>query len=504
MKKLSVILILISFFSQLTGFIREVVISFFYGASSISDAYYIALTIPMMFYAFIGKAISTSYIPIYSDVEKKSGKESAFKLTNNVINVSIVVCIFFIIFTWVFTPQIIKILASGFSGESYDFAVNFTRIMIFGTITMVTVNVYSVFLQYNNKYIFPAFNGVLLNFIVIGSTIISALYNNPLILPLGTLFGMMMQTIFLNINSKKMGLKKTFDTNFRSQEIRSIYLLSLPVILGVGVNEINLLIDRTLASRVEGGVSILNYANKLNGLVYGIFVFSLITILYPAVVKAASSKNFELFKSKMNDAFIWVLLLVTPATFGLIFLSHEIISFIYGRGEFSTEDQAVTSVALQFYSIGVLAVSLRLIISRGYYALQDTKTPAVNGIYGLILNAVLNIILFNYLGLIGIPLATSLSSWITLFLLLTHYKNKMQNLYNLKIIKIFSKSIIASIITGLTAKIVSNFLDSDVGLILSVILSSLIYFTCMLLLKVNEFDDLILWMKKMKKYKFRK
>lgn len=490
MKKLSLVLIIISLFSQLTGFIREVVISYFYGASSISDAYYIALTIPMMFYAFIGKAISTSYIPVYSEIENKKGQDNAFKLTNNVITVSILICLLFIILTWAFTPQIVSILASGFVGESYELTIDFTRIMIFGTITMATVNIYSAFLQYNNNYISPAFNGVLLNFIVISSTVLSSLFNNPLFLPIGTFGGMLLQTISLKFFSRKVGLINSIVFNVKNEELKKVFFLSLPVILGVGVNEINLLIDRTLASRVDGGVSILNYANKLNGLIYGIFVFSLITILYPAIIKAANDNKINLFKQKMNDTFVWIVLLVTPATFGLFFLSSEIISFIYGRGEFSTQNQDLTSLALQCYSVGVLAVSLRLVISRGYYALQDTKTPAVNGVYGLLINSILNIILFNYLGLVGIPLATSISSWITLFLLLTHYKNKIQNLIKKEVVILFIKSCIASVIMGLFAKFLFYFLDSNIGLLITIVLATVLYLVLMVLFKVREFENL--------------
>lgn len=155
-------------------------------------------------------------------------------------------------------------------------------------------------------------------------------------------------------------------------------MISLPVIVGQSVNQINVLVDRTLASNIAiGGISAFNYANRLNNFVQGLFVVSITTAPYPMIFKMGAEDKMKGLKSSISEAIAVIDLLVIPATIVAMLFSKEVVTLLFGRGAFTPEAVTMTANALFFYSIGMIDFGLRDILSRGFYALQDTKTPMI-------------------------------------------------------------------------------------------------------------------------------
>lgn len=496
MRKIALILMLISIASQITGFFRELALSYFYGASNISDAYLISLTIPMVIFAFIGKSLSTSFIPIYASIENDIGEKKAVKFTRNLISHLLLIMTLIVVISYVFTPQIIKLFASGFDNPTTEIAIEFSRITIFGIYSMMMVNILTALLQYKNYYLVPALTGIVMNTVVIFSIYLSWFYQELMILSIGTLISMIAQLFLLTPLMKKISFKLNLYYEKNDQNLKEMIYLSIPVIIGVSVNEINVLVDRTIASSVAvGGISALNYANKLNGFIYGIFVFSIATVLYPTIIKKINQGDQEGFLKSFREATNGVLLFVLPATVGLMVLSEPIIKLLYGRGAFDQEALALTSSALFFYSFGIVGVSLRLIISRIYYALKDTKTPMLNATYGMIINIVLNIILSEYLGIGGLALATSIAAIITTTLLFISLRKKIGPLGMKSIFISFLKILLASSFMGMFAKqsyiYFNSFLSGNTSLLISIVIATLFYGVLILLLKIKDVEILL-------------
>ncbi|ERG67720.1 murein biosynthesis integral membrane protein MurJ [Exiguobacterium chiriqhucha] len=496
MRKIALILMLISIASQITGFFRELALSYFYGASNISDAYLISLTIPMVIFAFIGKSLSTSFIPIYASIENDIGEKKAVKFTRNLISHLLLIMTLIVVISYVFTPQIIKLFASGFDNPTTEIAIEFSRITIFGIYSMMMVNILTALLQYKNYYLVPALTGIVMNTVVIFSIYLSWFYQELMILSIGTLISMIAQLFLLTPLMKKISFKLNLYYEKNDQNLKEMIYLSIPVIIGVSVNEINVLVDRTIASSVAvGGISALNYANKLNGFIYGIFVFSIATVLYPTIIKKINQGDQEGFLKSFREATIGVLLFVLPATVGLMVLSEPIIKLLYGRGAFDQEALTLTSSALFFYSFGIVGVSLRLIISRIYYALKDTKTPMLNATYGMIINIVLNIILSEYLGIGGLALATSIAAIITTTLLFISLRKKIGPLGMKSIFISFMKILLASSFMGMFAKqsyiYFNSFLSGNTSLLISIVIATLFYGVLILLLKIKDVEILL-------------
>ena len=132
MKQTAILLMIITIASKVFGFAREIALSYFYGASNISDVYLISLTIPSVIFGFIGVGISTGYIPLYSKIVNERGSKEGTKYTNNLINILMVLCTFIVVFGLFFTEPLVKLFASGFQGENLVLAVQFTKIGLIG------------------------------------------------------------------------------------------------------------------------------------------------------------------------------------------------------------------------------------------------------------------------------------------------------------------------------------------------------------------------------------
>lgn len=493
--KATVGLMIATMIAKILGFGRELVLASAYGASAYSDAYLTAMNIPWVILTIIGSAIGTVFIPIYNEVESKLGIKGAQKFTNNVFNIIAIFCIVLTLLGLIFTDSIIKIFAIGFKGEIFNTTVNFTRIIMLGTLFNGLGYLLIAYLQLKKVFVVLGLITIPRNIIIIVSIIISLKYN-PYIMIIGSLFAFIIEFLIqLYILSKK-GYKYDIYINVKDEYIKKAIWLMSPVIIGVAVNQINTMIDRTLASTlVEGSISALNYANKLNGFVMGLFITSIGTVIYPTLAKLSSDQNSKEFTRSIIKSINSVILLVIPISVGAIALATPIVKLLFERGEFDSRATSMTVIALIMYSFGMVAFGLRDILGKVFYSLQDTKTPMINGILAMIMNIILNIILVRYLGIAGLSLATSISAIICIFLLFNSLNKKIGYFGQDMIIKTTLKSIVSALIMGvvtyfgydLISSILGNgFIYEVISLFASILLGAIVYGTLVIVLKVEE------------------
>lgn len=500
MKQIALLLMFLEVLSKILGFTREITLSYFYGASGISDAYLISLTIPTVIFAFVGTGIATSYIPIYSSIVKESGIKPADRFSNNLVNFLLLICTLIVFIGLIFTGPIVKLFASGFEGDTLKLAVSFTRISIFGIYFMGIAYIFKSYLQIQKNFTIPALIGFPFNIIIIASIILSSRFN-IIILSIGIIVAIASQLIFLLPFAYKKGYRYGFILDKRDKHLMRMIYLSLPVILGTSVNQINTLVDRTLASRIAvGGISALNYANRLNGFVQGIFVLSIATVMYPMISKMAAESNMTGLKKTLSEAVTSINLLVIPATVGAMIFAEPVVKLLFGRGAFDANAISMTSYALFFYSIGMVGFGLREVVSRAFYSLQDTKTPMINAAIAVVLNIILNIILSRFLGIGGLALATSISAMFCTVLLFIGLRKKIGP-FGMKGITIsFAKILCASLIMGIFARTVYGILITRMGFNLSLVLAigagAVTYFAIICFMKIEDVDAVVSGLKR--------
>ena len=502
-KTTALVLMLIILTSKITGFFRDIVLAQTFGAGEITDAYLTALNIPVVLFDGISAALGTTFIPIYFKIKSSKGKEEVNKFTSNILNIVIIISLIFVLLGVIFAPYIVKIFAVGFKGDVFDLTVNYSKILIFSMV-FIAINglVSSYLVASGNVYISGAITIPFNIFVIIA--IIFASVTESYVMVYGTLIAYIAQLLFQLPLLIKKGYKHRLTVNLRDENIRQILFLVIPVFIGSYINQINAVVNRTLASTLDSGsITALNYANKLNMFAVGVIAVAISTIMYPILSKLASEGNKKLFKINISKSINMIVIIMLPIMVVMTTFSKEIVKVLFEEGSFNSHDTYLTSTALFFYSIGILSYGLKELLAKSFYSLQDTKTPVRNATISVVINIVFSIILVNIMGIGGLALASSISATVTTMLLLISLRKKIGKIGFSYILKTFIKGAIASIVMYIIMRIAYNYIfiyGSRFALesrkfiafncFISVILGMSTYLIVVLALKVKEVKEI--------------
>lgn len=502
-KTTAIVLMLIILTSKITGFFRDIVLAQTFGAGEITDAYLTALNIPVVLFDGISAALGTTFIPIYFKIKSSKGQEEVNKFTSNILNIVIIISLIFVLLGVIFAPYIVKIFAVGFKGDVFDLTVNYSKILIFSMV-FIAINglVSSYLVASGNVYISGAITIPFNIFVIIA--IIFASVTESYVMVYGTLIAYIAQLLFQLPLLIKKGYKHRLTVNLRDENIRQILFLVIPVFIGSYINQINAVVNRTLASTLDSGsITALNYANKLNMFAVGVIAVAISTIMYPILSKLASEGNKKLFKINISKSINMIVIIMLPIMVVMTTFSKEIVKVLFEEGSFNSHDTYLTSTALFFYSIGILAYGLKELLAKSFYSLQDTKTPVRNATISVVINIVFSIILVNIMGIGGLALASSISATVTTMLLLISLRKKIGKIGFSYILKTFIKGAIASIVMYIIMRIAYNYIfiyGSRFALesrkfiafncFISVILGMSTYLIVVLALKVKEVKEI--------------
>lgn len=495
--KAAVGLMAVTLIAKFLGFGRELALATAYGASGTSDAFLVAMNIPAVIFTAIGTSLGTAFIPLYCDVDSKLGEREANKFTNNVFNIVVLICLAFSVIGALFTPQIVKLFAIGFKGETLNQAIYFTRVMILGMAFLGMSYIMMAYLQVKENFTIPGLMPVPYNMFIILAILVSVKVS-PYLLPWGALIGLLFQFLFQLPFAMKKGFKYKPYINLKDEYLKKMLWLVGPVLIGVAVNQINTIVDRTIASTlVEGSISALNYANKLNQFVMGMFIVSISSVIYPMLSKLSSENNKDKFNKSISTSVNAVTLIVIPISVGAIILANPIVKLLFQRGEFDARATQMTAIALMFYSVGMIGFGLRDILGKVFYSLKDTKTPMINGVIAMGLNITLNItfVKFTNMQLAGLAFATSISALVTIALLFISLRRKIGPFGGKSIALVMVKSMISAALMAVVALFAYNTIGGILGsgtiqeiitLAASVGMGALVYGISIILLKVSE------------------
>lgn len=409
------LVMLCALLSKILGFFREILLSYFYGASGVSDAYLVSLTIPGVVFAFIGVALSVGFVPVYGRVVRNGGDGNLF--VSNLIFFVFLICTFIVSATYFYAEEIVFVFSPGFNSETKDLAVFFTRIFVFGIYASALISIFTGYFNVNGSVLIPVIAGIPFNAVVLLSIFLSSHFG-VVYLILGPFFAKIVEIIYFAPYLWRKGFRYVPSFDMGDPGLKSMVFLSAPLLISVSVEQVNVLVDRSIGSTLgEGAISSLSYAHHLNQFILGVFVVSIATICFPRLSRSYNDGNVGEFSKILSEALVAVTFLIVPSAIFFIFFSSDVVSFVYERGAFDSSAVSSTSSALLFYSVGMLGVGVREILSRAFYASHDTKTPVVNSLVGVFLNILLNLILSRYMGVAGLALATSISAMVTAVLL---------------------------------------------------------------------------------------
>lgn len=444
------IVVIIGFFSKILGFVRELVIASYYGASGAMDAFNIANEVPGILLSGLGTAITTTFIPAYSKKVEETSVPEALEYSRKIFTVFTLAGLVLSGIGFLLAGPIMHMLAPKFSSEKISLAISMTRILLISG-TFILLNALCIgLLQAHENFAIPAMIGFPLNFAVIFSVIFLHRSFGIYALVIGTALSIVLQVIFQIPSLVRVGFRFKPLLDFRDPDLHKLAVLVFPVFAGTMLLQVNTIVDRFFASGLpEGTISALNYANRINGLLVGLVAMAIATVALPALSQAAATQDLPRLRSMMLYSVQGINVLIIPMTVGMVVLRVPLVRLLFERGAFNAHATEVTSLALLYLSLGLFAYGLRDIFSKVFYALQDTVTPMINSGVTIVVNIILIIVLTPRYGLAGLASATSISGVFGGLQLLLRLKKKIGNVNGQAIAVSFLKITLSSLVMGI-------------------------------------------------------
>lgn len=486
----TLILMVLNLIGKLFSFFREMVFSYFYGTSAITDAFNTSTTAATLIFSVITYALSKTYIPSFSKISKERGEAAGDDFTNKLLNFSLFLCTTIMILGLVFAPYIVKMFAIGYDGEKLKIASLFMRAVILTMYPNIYAAIFSSYLQIKGDFITPALPLLILN-IILGITVAIS-KGNIYIMAIGIFLAYFVQFAVFPKKIKESGFKRKRAKAEIDDDIRTLIKLSIPTIFSMAAVYISTIVDQSFASIVanDGGVSVINYSLKILRIVSSTFIVPFQITAYPIIGKLAAEGNFNEVKNITSKTMVKIMILFIPSLVGLMVLSRPIISFVYMRGAFGYEDMIRTADVLFYYTIYLIGPAVADLLYLSFFSVQNTKIPTIISFIQLSVNVFLDFTLSAKYGLVGLALATTLSQFVLVGLASLMYVKHFGKLDNAYIIKNIGKIAIGAAALGFTAYYTYKLRPSNLWLLVTIILASAIYLAIIFALKVDSLDEI--------------
>lgn len=483
-------ILIITIFSKLLGFLRDVFIAARYGATLETDAFVMAQTITDVLTSIIFVSLATTFIPVLSDYSIHKTKSETNKFLNVLYTICIIITSIICLVGVIYTKPIVGFFAPNYTDESLNMTIALTRILLPSTIIGVVVALNNSRLQLSNNFLIPAAIAIPWNISIILS--MTYLESNIFYLAIAFVVGVSLQLVMQYPFTKRLGYRYYPNFDIKEPGLRKIGILIVPVLIGSGIQEVNTIVDRILSSSLsEGSLAALNFSSKLNAFLLGILSATITSIFYTSMSKLYSENKLADFKANLKKTINILIIIIIPASIGFSILRLPIVKLIFERGMFDHEASEMTALALNYLIIGLIGFSLRDVLSRAFYAIKNTKIAMINGSIAIGINIIVSILLVPYLGLGGIALGTSVSGIVGTLLLAISLHRKIGDFGSKNILKTLMKTLAAGIVMGGIVSVSYSWLinisnSNFISIVCSIIFGIIIYILILFLFKVEE------------------
>ncbi len=383
--------------SRVMGFLRDIVFARFFGAGAGMDVFVVAFQIPNFLRRLFGEgAFSQAFVPVLSEYESQRSHEEVRGLADRVAGTLGLILLVITIVGMLASPLLILLFAPGFSDEPDKFAMatGMLRLTFPYLLFICLVAFAGGILNTYGRFAVPAFTPVLLNLVLIGAVFYLAPYfDEPVYgLAAGVFIAGIVQLAFQVPFLRRVGVLPRPRWGWNHEGVRRIIRLMLPAILGSSVAQINLIVDRIIASfLVTGSISWLYYSDRLLEFPLGVFAIALATVILPGLSRHHSGKSAEAFSATLDWALKLALVIALPAAVGMFLLAGPMVATLFNYGAFQAEDVRMASYSVMAYALGLMAFTLVKVLAPGYFSRQDTRTPVRISVISMLTNIVLNV-----------------------------------------------------------------------------------------------------------------
>lgn len=440
--------------SRVLGLVRSAAIAHAFGTQPELAAYWVAFRLPdLVFQVLAGATLAAAFIPTFSRVQLRLGEEAAWRLAASVLNLVATATVVMAVAAWVLAPTIVPWLAPGLGAETgreqelRALAIDLTRWMLLSPVLFGVSGMVTGILNARRRFVAPAFAPMVYNLGIILAAVFLARPYGVHGLALGVVAGSAGHLLVQLPALRSAGMRWQWRFDLASEGVRDVARLMAPRVLGLAASQINFVVLMFFGSFVsDQAISAVNYAFLMAMLPVGVIGMAISTALFPTLAQQAATRQEQTLRATLGASLRMILFLAVPASVGLLVLARPAVVLLLQRGAFDASSTDIVVAALQLFAAGIAANAAIEILSRGFYAMADTRTPVQFALLAMALNVGLCAALvgpFGVRGLAGAGAVSAIAECTGLWLTLHH---RLGGLGRRQVLRSLLRTLLASIV----------------------------------------------------------
>ncbi len=455
--------------SRILGLVREVVAAYYFGAQGKINAFTVAFQVPNLIRALVADAaLSSAFVPVFSELLEKGERKRAWRVASSLfwlmlLGLGGLVAILIVLAPWVIAPF-------GDPGGDKQLAIGLSRVL-FPIVALLGVSGVIVgILNSYEHFTVPALTPVFWNLAIIAGLVLGVpraqtmdakLYVYAISIVIGTIIQVLLPVPWLRGLDGRLHMA----IDWRDPAVRRVFVLMVPVTIGLGLINFNVVVDSIFASRLinpELAPTAIDKAFRVYMLPQGMFSVAVATVLFPSLSRLATRGDYDGFRHTVGLGLRQIAFLLVPASVLSAVLAEPIVRLLYQRGAFGPHQTTVVAGALAAFAAGLTFNGTMLMLNRAFFSLQSPWIPTVVALGNLGLNAVLDAAFYR-LGVWGIPLSTTFVNIAGTFALLELLRRRLGRIEFGETARAFVKIVVASAVVAVVSYAVWRGLDTELG-----------------------------------------
>lgn len=465
------IVMLATLLSRALGMVRDIVVAHMLGTSIEASALTAAFKVPdLLMYLVAGGALSSTFIPVFKEYVHHDKEKQAWQTFSVVATVTVVLATVFVVLGEIFAPWLVRVLNYGYDAQQVAMTVPLTRIVLPAQVFFMLGGLLMGTLNARGRFLIPALGPSVYNIgIIFGAAVLYPLGLGLNGIMWGALLGAIVGNFALQIvYVARVGMRFRPSLAVLHPGAVKVWKMMAPILLGVSLPNVDQIINTSFASAVSvDAQAAMNYAVRIMLIPIGVFAQAMGIAILPGMSSQAAAGHRREFKATINQA-LRVIFFVTVPVSALIFLLAEPIIAVYLQsGHFNHQSTVVTASALRFYTLGIFAWSAQAVLTRAFYAMQDSRTPVISGTIMTVLFIGMNWCVINYttMGVAGLALATSVAATLHMTVLWVLLRRRLHGLNDRRLTVSICKLLIATaalcVVVWLTRNVLNSVLPTD-------------------------------------------
>ncbi|MFA5995799.1 MAG: murein biosynthesis integral membrane protein MurJ [Patescibacteria group bacterium] len=440
-----------SLLSYILGLWRDRLLAGQFGAGTDLDVFNSSFIIPDIIINLLAAALTTAFIPVFTQLWQQQGKEASWRVVNKLMNLLSLLMLAAVLLAWLFMPQLTHLVAPGFNAEQRLLLIQTTRLMLLSPLLFSISTIFGSTLQGLQRFVSYAISPLLYNVGIVLGIIFLAPRFGIIGVVAGVIAGAGLHMIVRLIELIKTGWRWQWLTDWHDPAIIQTVKLMLPRIIGLLTVQANLWIYNAFGSLLtSGSITVFNLARNFQSLPVSLFGIALASAAFPVLSTAYADKNNIEYQQKLHWTMRQIIFFTVPASLAMIALAQPLIGTLLGTGAFSQEAVLATSITLTMFAISIPLESLLHILARAFYARHNTVAPVIIAVIAMLVNIITCWIASKYIGVTGLALGFVLTALTQVVLLFYWLKRKKIYGQDKTVLITFAKSLLASGLMSLT------------------------------------------------------